>query len=114
MGGCALVLLALVVQRRAGPAEAGPHVKPGTAHVVGTAHVAIPYDRWAVLRVGAGLAAFVALLDVAGFIAAGTVMFATTASAFGSRRWLRDALAGAAFCAGVYVAFTRGLGVPLP
>lgn len=99
MAGCALVLALLAVGRRATPAAAT---------------LPVSHDRLAVLRVGAGLAAFVALLDGAGFIVAGTVMFAATAAAFGSRRWLRDAVAGAAFCAGVYVAFTRGLGVPLP
>ena len=61
-----------------------------------------------------GLVAFVALLNVAGFVAAGTVLFLGTASAFGSRRWLRDALVGLALCAAVYVTFTHGLGVTLP
>ena len=42
------------------------------------------------------------------------MLFACTASAFGSRRWLRDALVGLALCAVVYVTFTHGLGVPLP
>ena len=58
-----------------------------------------------------GLVSFVALLNLAGFVAAGTVLFACTASAFGSRRWLRDALVGLALCATVYVTFTYGLGV---
>jgi putative tricarboxylic transport membrane protein len=99
--GCALVLGALVIQRRAGPVEAG--------HGIDTAP-----DRRAVMRVGIGLAAFVVLLDLAGFVVSGTVMFAATASAFGSRRLVRDALAGLVFCAAVYVAFTQGLAVPLP
>jgi putative tricarboxylic transport membrane protein len=67
-----------------------------------------------VVRVALGLASFVALLNLAGFVAAGTVLFACTASAFGSRRWLRDALLGVTLCATVYVAFTYGLGVSLP
>ena len=46
------------------------------------------------------------LLNLAGFVAAGTVLFACTASAFGSRRWLRDALLGLTLCATVYVTFT--------
>ena len=68
----------------------------------------------AVVRVALGLVAFVALLNLAGFVAAGTVLFAGTASAFGSRRWLRDALLGITFCVTVYVVFTYGLGVSLP
>jgi putative tricarboxylic transport membrane protein len=67
-----------------------------------------------VVRVALGLVSFVALLNLAGFVAAGTVLFACTASAFGSRRWLRDALLGITLCATVYIAFTYGLGVSLP
>src|SRR6185503_4220219 len=66
------------------------------------------------LRVTFGLVAFVALLTVAGFVAAGTTLFAFAASAFGSRRWLRDALVGFTLCATVYITFTFGLGVQLP
>ena len=68
----------------------------------------------AVVRVALGLVSCVALLNFAGFVAAGTVLFACTASAFGSRRWLRDALLGIALCGTVYVTFTYGLGVALP
>ncbi len=67
-----------------------------------------------VVRVALGLVSFVALLNLAGFVAAGTVLFACTASAFGSRRWLRDALLGITLCATVYITFTYGLGVSLP
>ena len=67
-----------------------------------------------VLRVALGLVSFVGLLNLAGFVAAGTVLFACTASAFGSRRWLRDALLGITLCATVYITFTYGLGVSLP
>ena len=68
----------------------------------------------AVARVVAGLAAFVLLLGPAGFVAAGTILYACTASAFGGRRLLRDAIAGLALCAAVYVVFTHSLGVALP
>jgi putative tricarboxylic transport membrane protein len=67
-----------------------------------------------VVRVALGLVSFVGLLNLAGFVAAGTVLFACTASAFGSRRWLRDALVGVTICAIVYIAFTYGLGISLP
>ena len=62
-----------------------------------------------VVRVLAGLVAFVTLLNAAGFVVSGTALFACTASAFGSRRWWRDALVGLVLGAAVYVAFTRGL-----
>jgi putative tricarboxylic transport membrane protein len=67
-----------------------------------------------VVRVALGLVSFVALMNLAGFVAAGTVLFMCTASAFGSRRWLRDALLGITLCATVYITFTYGLGVSLP
>jgi putative tricarboxylic transport membrane protein len=67
-----------------------------------------------VVRVALGLVSFVALLNLAGFVAAGTVLFVCTASAFGSRRLLRDALLGVTLCATVYITFTHGLGVSLP
>lgn len=67
-----------------------------------------------VLRVALGLVAFVALLNALGFVVAGTLLFACTTSAFGSRRWPRDLIVGFALCLVVFVAFTRGLGVALP
>jgi putative tricarboxylic transport membrane protein len=73
-----------------------------------------PMDRRAVIRATVGLASFIAALNLAGFVAAGTVLFACIASAFGSRRWLRDALVGLTLCAAVYATFTYGLGVRLP
>lgn len=95
LGGSAFVLALLVIRRRAATSDS----RANSGHVV---------------RVILGLVAFVALLNLAGFVAAGTVLFACTAAAFGSRRWLRDALVGLALCATVYITFTHGLGVPLP
>jgi hypothetical protein len=66
------------------------------------------------LPLALGLLAFVALLELAGFVVAGTALFACAASAFGSRRRLRDALVGFALCAAVYALFVHGLGVMLP
>ena len=95
LGGSAIVLIALFVRRRALPADG--HTNNGP-----------------VIRVAIGLASFIGLLNLAGFVAAGTILFACTASAFGSRRWLRDAVIGITFCATVYITFTYGLGVSLP
>ena len=95
LGGSAFVLALLVIKRRAAMSDPRANSAP-------------------VVRVALGLIAFVALLNLAGFVVAGTVLFACTASAFGSRRWLRDALVGFTLCATVYITFTHGLGVPLP
>jgi len=95
LGSSALVLIMLFVRRSA--TTKAPDSK-GTA----------------VVRVALGLVSFVVLLNVAGFVAAGTVLFACTATAFGSRRLLRDALLGITLCTAVYITFTYGLGVSLP
>jgi putative tricarboxylic transport membrane protein len=71
-------------------------------------------NRSALARLVLGLVLFIPLMSVAGFVAAGTVLFVCTASAFGSRRWRRDALVGLTVCAAVYTTFTLVLGVPLP
>jgi putative tricarboxylic transport membrane protein len=134
LGCAAVVLVALIIRGRiSNPAaslrafrattrprrslwrrrEAGHYVRENVAPAT-----AVPTDlrmtRSPVVRMALGLVAFVALLNAAGFVAAGTVLFACTASAFGSRRWLRDALVGFALCATVYITFTHGLGVKLP
>ena len=95
LGGSAFVLTVLFVRRSASTIDRRAKSAP-------------------VVRVALGLVSFVALLNLAGFVAAGTVLFACTASAFGSRRWLRDALLGITLCATVYMTFTYGLGVSLP
>ncbi len=95
IGGNALVLIVLFVRPSAATTDRRTNNSP-------------------VVRLALGLVAFVALLNLAGFVVAGTVLFANTASAFGSRRWLRDALLGITLCATVYVAFAYGLGVSLP
>ena len=60
------------------------------------------------------LASGVLGLDRAGFILTSVVVFWLLARAFGSRRIWRDALAGVVLSVIVYLAFTRGLGLPLP
>jgi hypothetical protein len=95
LGGVALVMIVLIVKGNPIPVSQ-PTMSPP------------------VVRMAVGLVSFVALLNLAGFVGAGTVLFACTASAFGSRHWLRDGLVGFALCATVYITFTFGLGVPLP
>jgi len=126
------VRIGRIVARLRGPAGDANSTRPGgwlfPALVLGVSAVVLTMlvirrsaptsDRRAnsapVVRVALGLVSFVALLNPAGFVAAGTVLFACSASAFGSRRWRRDALLGIALCATVYVTFTYGLGVSLP
>jgi len=93
--GSAGVLALLLLRRRGANRSSGPGHAPAA-------------------RIALGLVVFVLLLNLAGFVAAGTLLFASAASAFGSRRWRRDALLGAALCAAVYLTFTYGLGVSLP
>ena len=95
IGASAVVLSLLVARRRSPQNERGA-------------------NGGAVARVVLGLVLFVASMTVAGFVAAGTMLFVCTASAFGSRRWLRDALVGLTLGAAVYGIFTYGLGVALP
>ena len=95
LGGCALMALLLAARRDVRRGERAGNARPA-------------------IRIATGLVAFVALLDLAGFVAAGAILFVCATSAFGSRRWLRDAVAGIVFCGLVYLAFTRGLGVALP
>jgi hypothetical protein len=95
IAGAVVVLILLWLARAAAPAAAASRQSPAG-------------------RIVAGLVAFVALLDAAGFVAAGAVLFVCTASAFGSRRLIRDAIVALVLCGVVYVMFTRGLGTPLP
>ncbi|HEY8368751.1 MAG TPA: tripartite tricarboxylate transporter TctB family protein [Thermodesulfobacteriota bacterium] len=72
------------------------------------------FDWRGFLLVAAGLAAFVALVERAGFVLAASALFVLVARGFGSRRPVRSAAIGVVLAAVVYVVFTRGLGLPLP
>jgi putative tricarboxylic transport membrane protein len=101
LAGALFVVLRFVFVRNRGRVGRGVPARPAA-------------NSAALARAALALVAFVALAEPAGFVAAGTVLFALTASAFGSRRSLRDAMVGAALCALVYGAFTWGLDIPLP
>jgi putative tricarboxylic transport membrane protein len=64
--------------------------------------------------VTAGLLAHMALIQWAGFVLAGALLFACVARAFGSGRWLRDSVLGLVLALGVFLFFVRFLGVGLP
>ena len=67
-----------------------------------------------VLVVAAALILDVMLFEPLGFIAASAVLFACVSAAFGSRRFVLDALLGIAFAAAIYFIFVHGLGLQLP
>jgi putative tricarboxylic transport membrane protein len=64
--------------------------------------------------ISAGLVAHMALMQWAGFVLAGAVLFACVARGFGSARTLRDAGIGLAISLGVFLFFVRVLNVSLP
>ena len=70
----------------------------------------LPPALWIV----AGLALQIALLQVAGFVIASTVLFVATAAAFGERRWHLAAPLGLALTLLIYGVFDRLLQLNLP
>jgi putative tricarboxylic transport membrane protein len=104
--GVAVVLVALILRSRA---TTSSDRQPAAADGVTT-----NVSARGPVRVALGLVLFVGLLNPAGFVAAGTALFACTASAFGSRQWMRDVLIGLVLGLVVYTIFTHGLGVRLP
>lgn len=70
--------------------------------------------RGAFAWISAGLFAHMALIQWAGFVVAGALLFAGVARGFGSERPLRDAGVGFAIALGVFMFFVRVLNVSLP
>ena len=66
------------------------------------------------LWVSAGLFAHMLLIGWAGFVVAGTVLFACVARGFGSRRLIRDLCIAVALSVGIYLFFVKLLNVNLP
>ena len=74
-------------------------------------------DRFAAppfLWITAGLFAHMALIAWAGFVVAGTVLFACVARAFGSRRVVRDLIVALVLTLAIYFFFVKLLNVNLP
>jgi putative tricarboxylic transport membrane protein len=72
------------------------------------------FEKSPFLWVSAGLFAHMALIGWAGFIVAGTVLFACVARGFGSRRVARDVAIALVFTIGIYLFFVKLLNVGLP
>jgi putative tricarboxylic transport membrane protein len=66
------------------------------------------------LWISAGLFAHMALIGWAGFIVAGTALFACVARGFGSRRAVRDVLIALVLTVAIYLFFVKLLNVSLP
>ena len=66
------------------------------------------------LWVSAGLFGHMALIGWAGFVVAGTVLFACVARGFGSRRLIRDLCIAIALSVGIFLFFVKLLNVNLP
>jgi putative tricarboxylic transport membrane protein len=72
------------------------------------------FQRSPFLWVTAGLFAHMLLIGSAGFVIAGTVLFACVARGFRSGRWLRNAAIGLALSVAIFLFFVRLLNVSLP
>jgi len=72
------------------------------------------FERSPFLWVSAGLFAHMVLIGWAGFVVAGTALFACVARGFGSRRWARDLAIGLVLALGVFFFFVKLLNVNLP
>ena len=66
------------------------------------------------LWVSAGLFAHMALIGWAGFVVAGTVLFACVTRGFGGTRWARNVAIGLALSLAIYLFFVKLLNVNLP
>ena len=66
------------------------------------------------LWVSGGLFAHMLLVGWAGFVVAGTVLFACVARGFGSRRWPRNVAIGLVLALLIYLFFVKLLNVNLP
>jgi len=73
-----------------------------------------PFHASAFWWITTGLAAHMALIGWAGFVVAGTVLFACVARGFGSARAARDAALGFALSLAVFAFFVKLLNVNLP
>jgi putative tricarboxylic transport membrane protein len=74
----------------------------------------LPTDWRTVGLLALALAAYLVLIQPAGFIIASTVLFAGAAFAMGSRRTVRDVAIGVILATVLYIGFSRGLGLRLP
>ena len=76
--------------------------------------VTLPTDWSAVVFIGAGLLAYLYLLERAGYVIASAVLFSLAAFGMGSRRIVRDVLSAIGLALVTWLIFTNGLSLRLP
>ena len=90
----------------------GQHARPSADSE--DVDISLPPDWLTIAGIGAGLVAYMLLIERAGFILASATLFVITAFAMGSRKIVRDIAIGIVIAVAAYVAFSEGLGVRLP
>lgn len=100
---CAAVLALDVLRGGHGEAEGGEDVD-----------LAHPSDWRTVLLLLAAFGSNIVLVDRAGWVISGSILFWGCAFALGSRHWLRDVVIAVALSLVTFYAFAIGLGVNLP
>ena len=73
-----------------------------------------PFQASPFLWVSGGLGIHMALIGSAGFVLAGTVLFACVARGFGSKRWARNVALGVVLSIAIFLFFVKLLNVNLP
>ena len=73
-----------------------------------------PFQASPFLWVSVGLFVHMVLIGSAGFVLAGTVLFACVARGFGSTRWARNVVLGLVLSLGIFFFFVKLLNVNLP
>lgn len=104
-GGLVLLGAWLLWEALSGGWRARPAAEPGSEHA---------FRPNAFGWVSAGLFIHMTLIGTAGFVVAGTLLFACVARGFGSRRPVRDAALGVVLALAVYLFFVKFLNVGLP
>ncbi|MDP9888557.1 tripartite tricarboxylate transporter TctB family protein [Pseudarthrobacter enclensis] len=100
---CAVLLAINVLRRGKGEAEGGEDVD-----------LTHPADWKTVLPLAGAFILNILLIDWAGWVISGTVLFWGSVLALGSRRYIRDGLISAALSLLTFYGFYLGLGIALP
>ena len=100
---CAVMLAVNVLRGGRGEAEAGEDVD-----------LTHPADWKTVLPLAGAFVANILLIDWAGWVISGTVLFWGSVLALGSRRYIRDGLISVALSLLTFYGFYLGLGIALP
>jgi putative tricarboxylic transport membrane protein len=100
---CAVLLAVDVLRGGRGEAEEGEDVD-----------LTHPSDWRTVLPLVGAFALNIVLIDAAGWVVSGAIMFFASVWALGSRRYIRDALISVALSLSTFYGFYLGLGIKLP